>query len=1085
MSNILKLFHRNIIAQITLLLCLLLVSYAVQMFGHSLLDQRRDHLHLLLNNEQQKLELSYLLQKNLLAVDVKLHQMSNAESVSEIETVLTLLHGYQKEILNILAVLELEGEKTLTYTVNFGNEEIASKKLNYSNVGHLRIDREIIELKAKLEDLDQIIVNFKAVVATKIAILQNRDLFEIVGSDREVRDYFKGIELLFSQIVENSNRIHFSSQKEMERIQGIYNRLSQTYTRVESILSFCVVAFILLMGWVVLRSIKRILHERDSYQQELQNTNENLEKIVQQRTASLNQEISERKSAQLQIKQDADFLNNVIESLVHPFYVIDVENYAIVLANSAARNSANRTCTTCYALTHDRDKPCTGPGLPCALQQVKQSQAPVVVEHSYINLQGEEVAIEVHGYPVFDRDGKLIQMIEYRQDISTKRNAEKALKQLNTHLEETVERRTKELEEQILQRKKAQLTLIKSERHFRRLIENISDIMTILDVDGRILYTSPAVEKLLGIAAEKLVGMHVSDLVLPEDLKHLGISALYEAYKGSVPMEYRLKDRRGSIHVIESLIQKFQQDDGRDAYILSSRDITIRKVSEEETRKLKMVVEQSPSSVVITDVDGIIEYVNPAFEEITGYSFAEAVGLNPRILQSGFTPKLLFKQLWSTIKAGKIWQGEFINKKKNGELYDESVLVIPIRNTQEEITHFVAVKENITELKKAQEQAEMANQAKSNFLSHMSHELRTPLNAINGFSQLMLKSKKNPLNEKQRNMTAQIHTAGQHLLQLINEILDLARIESGEFALALESLEPHIVIDDCLSLTAAMANEKSISMTCRYAGKDLPLVKADLTRMKQVVLNILSNAIKYNRESGTVTIDIETENPEFLRFVIEDTGIGIAQEKQKDLFVPFTRAVENASKIEGTGIGMTITRQLVEKMGGEIGFQSELNQGSLFWFTLPVDQESFIVKGVNSLEVSNNEATPVASRQQKLVLYVEDDPTNIIFMQDLFLELENLRLVVASTGEEGVSMASENRPDLILMDLDLPDIDGFQALRRIKKNPELTSVPVLAVSADAMEKTIKRVHTQGFNSYIPKPIDVDLLYTTMTDLLKD
>ncbi len=256
-------------------------------------------------------------------------------------------------------------------------------------------------------------------------------------------------------------------------------------------------------------------------------------------------------------------------------------------------------------------------------------------------------------------------------------------------------------------------------------------------------------------------------------------------------MEYRLVDKLGEVHVMETTIQKFQQDDGSDGYILYSRDITLRKQAEEETHKLKMVVEQSPSSIVITDTEGTIEYVNPAFEQITGYSFAEAVGQNPRVLKSGNTPQSAFKKLWTTITAGNVWRGEFINRKKNGDLYNENVLVLPIKNVKGEITNFVAVKENVTELKRARKRAEQANQAKSNFLSHMSHELRTPLNAINGFSQLMLKSKKNPLNAKQADMTGQIHTAGQHLLQLINEILDLARIESGEFSLSVEPLDPH------------------------------------------------------------------------------------------------------------------------------------------------------------------------------------------------------------------------------------------------------------------------------------------------------
>ncbi|MFK5925299.1 MAG: PAS domain S-box protein, partial [Desulfuromusa sp.] len=645
--------------------------------------------------------------------------------------------------------------------------------------------------------------------------------------------------------------------------------------------------------------------------------------------------------------------------------------------------------------------------------------------------------------------------------------------------------RTAALEEQISQRKEAQLRLIKSERYYRRLIENISDIITIIDSDGVISYTSPSVQKLIGLSPASVIGHNIRELLHPDDVMNVDFETLFHNYSETRPLEYRTATRDGHYKVLESHIQKIHQDDDTDGYILSSRDITERKYAEEEMHKLRMVVEQSPSSVVITDIEGTIEYVNPAFEEITGYSSAEAVGLNPRVLNSGQTPESAFTQLWKTITTGHIWRGEFINKKKSGELYDENVLVVPIKNINGEITNFVAVKENITELKRARKYAEQANQAKSNFLSQMSHELRTPLNAINGFSQLMLKSKKNPLNEKQQGMTEQIHTAGQHLLQLINEVLDLARIESGEFSLSIEPLDSLVVLNDCLSLISSLAKEQSITITRSYAGKEIPLVRADFTRLKQVLLNFLSNAVKYNKPQGTVTIDVEMDIPGFLRFIVADNGIGIPEEKQKDLFTPFTRAVDNPDDIEGTGIGMTITKQLVEKMGGDIGFESQLGQGSRFWFTLPVSVVIPMPEVTREpVENKNGVVSSTEREQLKLVLYVEDNPTNVAFMQDFFSELEDLKLVIATTGEEGVSMALKNIPDLILMDLNLPGIDGFQAYRQIKANPKTEFVPVVVVSADAMEKTVKRIHKMGFDGYIPKPVDVDLLRKTMTDIFK-
>ncbi|MEA3544179.1 MAG: PAS domain S-box protein, partial [Thermodesulfobacteriota bacterium] len=1061
------------------------VSYAGLKVGHNLLEQRQSYLQSLLENEQVKLELSRILQNNLLAVNVKLHEMSRAGSLPELSHALTGVKSLREEIKDVLRVVESGGEKQINYFVNFGNEEVVSRDLNYINYARDYINLEVLELRAKLVELDEVVVDFTHVVENKINIFKFRDSLSIARVERKVGNYLKGIEPFFLRILENSYRLHFESEQEMARIRQINVDFNRTYRQIENTSTAIVIIFILLMGWVVLRSSKKIIMERQLYQQELQNTNENLEQIVQKRTSALKKEISERKSAESQVKKHADFLRHIIESLAHPFYVVDAENYAIVLANSAAMEGAEKKQTTCYALTHHRQTPCDGLEHPCPLQKIKETRAPVKVEHIHRNHRDEEIYVEVHGYPVFDTNGNLVQMIEYSLDITDKKNAENSLKQANDRLEEKVRERTGELEEQILQRKQAQLSLIKSERHYRSLIENISDVITIIDKQGIVSYTSPSTLTVLGLSPENFIGHNIREFVHDEDLTHSSIQTIYERYGTTHPFEYRIATGKGQYLFLESIIRKFQPGDNTDGFILSSRDITVRKQVEEETQKLKMVIEQLPSSVVMTDIEGIIEYVNPSFERITGYSFIEALGKNPRILRSGRTPEIVFKQLWTTIKSGKIWRGEFVNKKKNGELYDENVLIIPIKNSEDEITHFVAVKENITELKKARRQAESANQAKSNFLSRMSHELRTPLNAINGFSQLMLKSKKNPLNDKQKGMTEKIYSAGKHLLLLINEVLDLARIESGELSLSIEVIDPLVAVDDCISLTQPLAQEKQIRVISDYAGKELPDLRADLTRMKQVLLNLLSNAVKYNNQNGTVSIDVKTDIPGFLRFVVEDNGIGIPADKQRDIFTPFVRAVENPDTIEGTGIGMAITKQLVELMSGEIGFESQSGKGSSFWFTLPVSiEDSQPREHVVAVESRDVAHTAEECKIQKEVLYIEDNPVNVDFMHDFFVELGNLRLVVATTGEEGVSMALTRVPELILLDINLPDIDGFQVYQQLKENLRTEFIPVVVVSADATKKTLKRVQKMGFEGYLPKPIDTELLHKTIIDVLE-
>ena len=330
----------------------------------------------------------------------------------------------------------------------------------------------------------------------------------------------------------------------------------------------------------------------------------------------------------------------------------------------------------------------------------------------------------------------------------------------------------------------------------------------------------------------------------------------------------------------------------------------------------------------------------------------------------------------------------------------------------------------------------------------MSHELRTPLNAINGFSQLMLKSRKHPLSEKQQGMVEQIYAAGNHLLHLINEVLDLAKIESGEFTMSIEHLDPRLILSDCLTLVGPLAKEKEIKVTDRSSG-DLPMIKADLTRVKQVLLNLLSNGVKYNRSGGHVDISVEADVPGLLRFVVKDNGIGIRKERQKDIFVPFTRLAENSAEIEGTGIGMTIARQLVTQMGGDIGFDSEEGVGSTFWFTVPVAVGAMPIIAPVATDNSVQPVRDSSGEECKLVLYVEDNPVNAFFAESLFAEQENYRLLIAGTGEDALSMASREQPELILMDLNLPGIDGFEACQRLKADPATREIPIVAVSADA------------------------------------
>jgi len=376
------------------------------------------------------------------------------------------------------------------------------------------------------------------------------------------------------------------------------------------------------------------------------------------------------------------------------------------------------------------------------------------------------------------------------------------------------------------------------------------------------------------------------------------------------------------------------------------------------------------------------------------------------------------------------------------------------------------------------EKAESASRAKSEFLSRMSHELRTPMNAIIGFTQLLEDDRDNPLSEDQQDSLHEISKAGNHLLELINEVLDLSQVENGRLSLSLEPLEAGEICLECISLLRPLAQERRI--TVRVAPVAGRLV-ADRTKLRQVLINLISNAIKYNHEGGTVDVGFELLPEKMLRIRVRDSGPGIDPDFMPRLFIPFERAAAVDGLVEGAGIGLVVAKRLVEAMSGAIGVDTTPGSGSLFWVDLPQAVE------MEALEASLiAEAVPlsVSSARERQVLYIEDNPANMRLVKKIISGLGGVGLVGAKTAEAGLELVHNVIPHLILMDINLPGMDGFEALQRLRENPLTRDVPVVAVTASAMPDQVKRIRAAGFDDCLTKPINLQRFVAVVGALLE-
>jgi PAS domain S-box-containing protein len=634
-----------------------------------------------------------------------------------------------------------------------------------------------------------------------------------------------------------------------------------------------------------------------------------------------------------------------------------------------------------------------------------------------------------------------------------------------------------------------------SEARYFQILDTAPDAMVVVGQDEKIVFVNVQTEKLFGYARAELLGQGL-DTLLPERFRstHHGHVARYFKSPGvrSMGSGLELFGRRvdGTELAIEVSLSPVQMAEG---VLVSAaiRDITERKRLAASGRinaeRLASAVESIQDAFALFDAEWNLVLCNSVYRSLldkalpggalVGRSYEELTAATADVV--GFEKQEERVAFLAQHLAERGEPGGAIDVRTR----DGRRLRITSRRTLEggivqtiwDLTDDVQREEDLREARAA---AEAGSAAKSEFLSSMSHELRTPLNAILGFAQLLQRDKKEPLSPRHHERVDQILKGGEHLLRLIDDILDLSRIEAGGVSISTEPVSVGDVLDEVRRTLGPMATRNGIVIEVQA---DPVMVAADRTRFAQILMNFGSNAIKYNRPNGKLIFSVTAAAADRVRVTVSDTGMGIAEEKHDKIFQPFQRAGQEMGPIEGTGIGLVITKRLAELMSGSVGFRSVAGKGSDFWIDLPAHEAKAPIAHAPAVSESRTAREPHEARH--LVLYVEDNPANVTFMKDLVSTFDFIDLVAAPTAEMGVELARARGPEVIIMDINLPGMSGLDALRVLREDEGTKHIPVIALTAAASDRDKQRGLAAGFYEYLTKPVKVDELVNALEALL--